>query len=112
MKKLALLLVLPLLLGLIVRSEFPVTVAWDAGAGATSYEVVIAKTDHTGIISLGTTTGLEYTIQLAAMPYGTWVVGVRSRAQDLVSEYVWSEESVDPFVLQRVPGAPSNIRLK
>lgn len=111
MKQIALVLVvLPLLMGLTIHSGFPVTVAWDAGEGATSYEVVVAKADHTGLQVLGTTAALEYTI--SSLPKGDWVVGVRSLAAGLASEYVWSDEATDPFVLRSIPGAPGRLRLK
>lgn len=111
MKKLfGLLLALPLLLGLTIHSQFPVTVAWDAGEGATSYEVVVAKADRTGLQVLGTTPSLEYTI--TSLPKGDWVVGVRSLAAGLASDYVWSDEATDPFVLRSIPGAPGRLRLK
>lgn len=112
MKKLiGLLVALPLLLGLTVVTNFPVTVAWDAGVGAAGYEVVVARTDHTGIMVVGTTAALEYTIQTVEI--GTdWVVGVRSVNGTLYSDYIWSDSASDPFVLRRLPGAPGNLRIK
>ncbi len=99
-----------LLLGLTLVSVYPVTVAWDAGAGATSYEVVLAKEDHTGVVVQGTTATLEYTI--AAVPYGRWVVGVCSVNAGGKSGYIWSDGAINPFVLIGLPAAPSNLRTK
>jgi hypothetical protein len=111
MKKLiGLLVVLPLLLGLTIHTQFPVTVAWDAGEGAETYEVVVAKADRTGWQVLGTTAALEYTI--SSLPKGDWVVGVRSLAAGLASDYIWSDEVTDPFVLRSIPGAPGRLRIK
>lgn len=120
MKKLFLLLLLPLLLGQVVRTQFPATVAWDAAVGATSYEVLLAPAgDKTAATVLGETALLEYTI--SSVSYGDWVVGVRSvktvGVERVSSAISWSDASAaapTPFILRRTepPAAPSNVRLK
>jgi hypothetical protein len=122
----ALLLVLPLFLGLTVVYTNSAVVTWDNATGYTDgspflpadvigYEVSVAKI-KTSPIKLGEAAQGPYTVTLPTE--GDWIVGVRTVRTvggiKYYSAYLWSDETTNPFVLRfyKAPGAPAELRVQ
>lgn len=118
MKKIiALLFVLPLLLGLTIYRGQSFTAAWDAAENATSYQLLLSV-DKANITVLGETAATE--LAFIVEQEGNYLLGVRSvrevAGERLYSEITWSDGSgaLVPFALRwyEAPGAPGGLRIK